>query len=98
MIFRQLFEPLSSTYTYLLGCQETGKAILIDPVISAMERDLAEISRLGLELAYTFDTHSHADHVTAALELKKKVARLRGRHSIIFLVPTLLLKKTSRFK
>jgi glyoxylase-like metal-dependent hydrolase (beta-lactamase superfamily II) len=73
MIFRQLFEPLSSTYTYLLGCQETGQAILIDPVISAMERDLAEISRLGLRLAYTLDTHIHADHITAALELKNKV-------------------------
>jgi len=73
MIFRQLFEPLSSTYTYLLGCEETGRAVLIDPVIVAMGRDLAEISRLGLTLAYTLDTHIHADHITAALELKNKV-------------------------
>ena len=73
MIFRQLFEPLSSTYTYLLGCEETGEAVLIDPVIVSQERDLAEISRLGLKLAYTLDTHIHADHITAALELKKKV-------------------------
>lgn len=73
MIFRQLFEPLSSTYTYLLGCEETGLAILIDPVISSMDRDLAEIQRLGLKLAYSVDTHVHADHITAALELKKKV-------------------------
>lgn len=73
MIFRQLFEPLSSTYTYLLGCEETGQAVLIDPVISTMERDLGEISRLGLRLAYSVDTHIHADHITAALELKKKV-------------------------
>ena len=72
MIFRQLFEPLSSTYTYLLGCEETGKAALIDPVIVAMERDLAEINRLGLTMAYTLDTHIHADHITAALELKKR--------------------------
>jgi sulfur dioxygenase len=71
MIFRQLFEPLSSTYTYLLGCEETGQAILIDPVVSAMERDLAEITRLGLKLAFTVDTHIHADHITAALDLKK---------------------------
>ncbi|MEQ1583014.1 MAG: MBL fold metallo-hydrolase, partial [Candidatus Nitrotoga sp.] len=48
MIFRQLFEPLSSTYTYLLGCEETGQAVLIDPVINSVDRDLAEISRLGL--------------------------------------------------
>ena len=48
MIFRQLYEPLSSTYTYLLGDERTGQAILIDPVISTMERDLAEVHRLGL--------------------------------------------------
>ena len=73
MIFRQLFEPLSSTYTYLLGCEETGQAVLIDPVFVSMERDLAEISRLGLTLAYSLDTHIHADHITAALALKNKV-------------------------
>lgn len=73
MIFRQLFEPLSSTYTYLLGCEETGQAVLIDPVIVTMERDLAALSQLGLTLAYTLDTHIHADHITAALDLKEKV-------------------------
>jgi len=70
MIFRQLFEPLSSTYTYLLGCAETGQAVLIDPVIVAVERDLAELGKLGLTLAFTVETHIHADHITAALELK----------------------------
>lgn len=73
MIFRQFFEPLSSTYTYLLGCEATGKAILIDPVIVTVERDLAEIRRLGLSLAWSVDTHVHADHITAARELKQKV-------------------------
>ena len=73
MIFRQLFEPLSSTYTYLLGCEESGQAILIDPVISSMERDLAEVHRFGLKLAYTVDTHIHADHITAALHLRQAV-------------------------
>ena len=73
MIFRQLFEPLSSTYTYLLGCEETGQAVLVDPVIVSMERDLSEVRKLGLKLAYTLDTHIHADHITAALEMKKKV-------------------------
>lgn len=72
MIFRQLFEPLSSTHTYLLGCEETRQAVLIDPVIMAMERDLAELSRFNLTLAYTLDTHIHADHITAALEWKKR--------------------------
>jgi glyoxylase-like metal-dependent hydrolase (beta-lactamase superfamily II) len=73
MIFRQLYEPLSSTYTYLIGCEETGQAILIDPVIVSMERDLVEVKRLGLALAYTVDTHIHADHITAALEMKSAV-------------------------
>lgn len=73
MIFRQLYEPLSSTYTYLLGDEDTGQAILIDPVIATMHRDLAEVRRLGLTLAYTVDTHIHADHVTAALEMKRTV-------------------------
>lgn len=72
MIFRQLFEPLSSTYTYLLGCEETGQAVLIDPVIVAVERDLTELRRLGLTLACTLETHIHADHITGALELKKR--------------------------
>ncbi|MGO2019232.1 MBL fold metallo-hydrolase [Psychrobacter sp.] len=73
MIFRQLYEHLSSTYTYLLGDENTGQAILIDPVITTMERDLAEIHKLGLKLAYTVDTHVHADHITAALEMKRAV-------------------------
>ncbi|HJW57177.1 MAG TPA: MBL fold metallo-hydrolase [Burkholderiaceae bacterium] len=72
MIFRQLFEPLSCTYTYLLGCEQSGQAILIDPVVVAMERDLDQIHQLGLTLACTLDTHIHADHITAALELKQK--------------------------
>jgi sulfur dioxygenase len=73
MIFRQLYEPLSSTYTYLLGDEESGKAILIDPVISSMDRDLKEVRSLGLDLTYTVDTHIHADHITAALEIKRAV-------------------------
>ena len=73
MIFRQLFEPLSSTYTYLFGCEQTGQALLIDPVVVAMERDLQTIRELGLTLAWTLDTHIHADHITAARHLKEKV-------------------------
>lgn len=73
MIFKQLFEPLSSTYTYLLGCPDTGQALLIDPVVNSIERDLAELQRLGLTLACTVDTHVHADHITGALHLKQRV-------------------------
>ncbi|MBI5256620.1 MAG: MBL fold metallo-hydrolase [Burkholderiales bacterium] len=73
MIFRQLFEPLSSTYTYLLGCEHTGLALLIDPVVNSIERDLACLAELGLTLDCTLDTHVHADHITGALHLKERV-------------------------
>lgn len=72
MIFRQLFEPLSSTYTYLLGCHESGQAMLIDPVVNSLDRDLALLQQLGLTLACTLDTHIHADHITGALHLKER--------------------------
>lgn len=73
MIFHQMFETLSSTYTYLLGCEDTGQAILIDPVVTTMDRDLAEIARRGLRLVATLDTHVHADHITGALHLKQRI-------------------------
>lgn len=72
MIFRQLFEPLSSTYTYLVGCEHTRKAVLIDPVVNSVDRDLAELDRLGLVLDCSIDTHVHADHITGALHLKER--------------------------
>ena len=70
MIFRQLFEPVSSTYTYLLACEETGQAALIDPVLETVERDLGLIRDLGLTIACTIETHIHADHVTGAGRLR----------------------------
>lgn len=72
MIFRQLFDPVSSTYTYLIGCKATGLAVLIDAVLPSWQRDLAELSAHGLQLAYTLDTHIHADHITAARKLKQE--------------------------
>ena len=72
MIFRQLIEPVSSTYTYLLGCEDTRQAILIDAVLPTWQRDLEELNRLGLTLAYTLDSHIHADHITSALRLKRE--------------------------
>ncbi len=72
MIFRQLFESTSSTYTYLLGCEDTRQAVLIDPVLPMWERDLGAIAALGLRLAYTVETHVHADHITSALRLKRE--------------------------
>lgn len=71
MIFRQLFEPDSSTYTYLIACSDSGKAALIDPVLDTVERDLSLLQGMGLELDYTIDTHIHADHLTGARRLRE---------------------------
>jgi glyoxylase-like metal-dependent hydrolase (beta-lactamase superfamily II) len=70
MIFRQLFEPQSSAYTYLIACEETREAALIDPVLETVDRDLRLLDDLGLELHYTVETHIHADHVTGAARLR----------------------------
>lgn len=70
MIIRQLIEPESSTYTYLIGCEETGQAVLLDPVIETCDRDLEAIAALGLNLTFTLDTHIHADHITGACRLR----------------------------
>ncbi len=86
MLFKQLFEPVSSTYTYLIGCPETGQAILIDPVLPTWQRDLQEVQALGLTLAYTLDTHIHADHITSALTLKRE-AGSRIAHPAVDALP-----------
>lgn len=70
MIFRQLFEAESSTYTYLVGCEATGECLLIDPVVEAADRDLAMVQKLGLALRMTLETHIHADHVSGASRLR----------------------------
>lgn len=72
LIFRQLFDQQSSTYTYLLADSATREAILIDPVFEQVRRDTALIEELGLRLLYTIDTHVHADHVTGAWLLKRR--------------------------
>jgi glyoxylase-like metal-dependent hydrolase (beta-lactamase superfamily II) len=71
MLFKQLFETSSSTYTYLLACEETGQCVLIDPVIDTAERDLQVVKDMGLTLAFTLETHVHADHLTGAKRLKQ---------------------------
>jgi glyoxylase-like metal-dependent hydrolase (beta-lactamase superfamily II) len=71
MIFHQLFEAESSTYTYLLACEKTKEAVLIDPVLETVERDAKIIKELELKLKYTIETHVHADHITGADKLKK---------------------------
>ncbi|MGD8560873.1 MAG: MBL fold metallo-hydrolase, partial [Gammaproteobacteria bacterium] len=70
MIFKQLFEPVSSTYTYLLSCPQTGETALLDPVLQSVERDQRLLQEMGLKLTYTIETHIHADHITSARRLK----------------------------
>jgi len=83
LIFRQLFDPESSTYTYLLGDSGSAEAVLVDPVFEQVRRDAALIKELGLTLRYTVDTHVHADHVTAAWLMRERLgSRIAvGRHS-----------------
>ncbi|MFP2907508.1 MBL fold metallo-hydrolase [Pyxidicoccus sp. 3LFB2] len=83
MLFRQLFDAETSTYTYLLADEVTRAAALIDPVLEQVERDLKLIEELGLKLVLVLETHVHADHVTSAGELRQKtgatvVASARG--------------------
>jgi glyoxylase-like metal-dependent hydrolase (beta-lactamase superfamily II)/rhodanese-related sulfurtransferase len=73
LIFRQLFDPQSSTYTYLLGDSFTAEAVLIDPVFEQARRDAALIGELNLRLLYTLESHVHADHVTGAWMLRRRV-------------------------
>lgn len=72
LIFRQLFDPESSTYTYILGDAESAEAVLIDGVFEQVRRDLALLEELNLKLVQVLDTHCHADHVTSAWLLKQK--------------------------
>lgn len=72
LLFRQLFDPSSSTYTYLLADSGAREAVIIDPVFEQVQRDAALIEELGLTLVATLETHVHADHVTGAWLLKRR--------------------------
>ena len=71
MIFRQLFDSNSSTYTYLIADSETKTALIIDPVLEQVERDLNLLQQLGLTLKYSLETHIHADHITGTDKLRQ---------------------------
>lgn len=73
MLFRQLFDLETSTYSYLLADERTREAVLIDSVREQLERDTTLIAELELRLLYTLETHVHADHVTASGLLREKL-------------------------
>ncbi|MGB0748360.1 MAG: rhodanese-like domain-containing protein [Magnetospiraceae bacterium] len=71
ILFRQLFDPQTSTYTYLLADEASCEAVIIDPVFEQFRRDYALIGELGLSLRYSLETHVHADHVTGGWALRE---------------------------
>jgi sulfur dioxygenase len=71
MLFRQLFDQETWTYTYLIADETTREAALIDPVLEQVERDLQVLKELGLKLTLVLETHVHADHVTGAGRLRE---------------------------
>ncbi|KAL6267861.1 hypothetical protein P5V15_000933 [Pogonomyrmex californicus] len=93
-LFRQFFDPTSSTYTYLLADINDKEAILIDPVIEWAERDKKIIEELGLILKYALNTHMHADHITGTGRLKSllpgcqsMISRSSGAEADVLLEP-----------
>ncbi len=88
MIFRQLFDGVSCTYTYLLGGRPGGEALIIDPVLEKTDRYLRLLDELDLTLVKAIDTHVHADHITAlgALRDKTHCVTVMGKQSDVGLV------------
>jgi uncharacterized NAD(P)/FAD-binding protein YdhS/glyoxylase-like metal-dependent hydrolase (beta-lactamase superfamily II) len=72
LLFRQLFDPKTSTFTYLLADPRTGDAALVDPVLGYEDRDLQLLQELKLSLRFCLETHLHADHITAAGQLRRR--------------------------
>ncbi len=78
LLFRQLFDYDTWTYTYLLADTDSKEAVLIDTVKEKVERDLALLKELGLKLKYVLDTHVHADHITGAAKLRTATGAKTG--------------------
>ena len=83
MIFRQVFDNKSSTYTYLIASAKGREAVIIDPVIENVESYIKLLQELDLKLVKVIDTHIHADHITGASKLKQSTncSTLMGEHT-----------------
>jgi len=88
MIFRQMFDPVSCTYTYLLASRRGGEALIIDPVLERVDRYLQLMEELDLRLVKAVDTHLHADHVTGlgALRDRTRCVTVMGEQSQVDVV------------
>jgi len=88
MIFRQLFDSVSSTYSYLLASRQGGEALIIDPVLDKVERYLQLLRELDLKLIKALDTHVHADHITGlgALRDRTRCITVMGEQSKVDVV------------
>ena len=83
MIFKQLFDNKSSTYTYIISSGKGREALIIDPVIENINEYLKTLKELDLKLVKVIDTHIHADHISALNELSKQTScsKIMGEHS-----------------
>jgi sulfur dioxygenase len=83
MLFRQLFDPTSSTYTYLIASRRGGEALIIDPVLDRVDRYMTLLDELDLRLIKAVDTHVHADHITGlgALRDRTRCITVMGEQS-----------------
>ena len=83
MIFRQLFDKNSSTYTYLIASEKGREALIIDPVLENIDIYIKTLNKLNLKLVKVIDTHIHADHITGASQLNKKTncCTVMGEHT-----------------
>ena len=83
MIFKQVFDKKSSTYTYLIASAKGREAVIIDPVIENVDSYITLLNELDLKLVKVIDTHIHADHITGASKLKKvtNCSTIMGEHT-----------------
>ena len=87
MIFRQLFDSVSSTYTYLLASRRGGEALIIDPVLDKVDRYIQLVHELDLKLVKAVDTHIHADHISGlgALRDRTRCVTVMGENNHKFI-------------
>jgi len=92
LIFQQLYEKESSTFSYLLADADSLEGVIIDPVLETVDRDLKLIEELGIKLLFVLETHVHADHITGAAKISdatgakiglSKTAEAKGAHLLV---------------